>query len=268
MKCYAPISIPDPRYNKSAIRLSVPCNKCVTCLQNRANDWSIRLREEAKYSTSSHFITLTYSDETICFKEKVDPDTGEILYVQTVVKKHLQDYIKRLRNVTDQKLRYYAISEYGGLTLRPHYHMLMFNLPNDLTHEYANRWPFGHVYIGDVTPSSIQYVAQYHVTKNVAPPGAEPNFALMSRKPGIGYQYLEKMKEWHDTGYYDRDYYPQKEVKRRLPRYYRDKLFDDSTREHLSSMYELEEDERTPEQRMIEVEEIIRRSKILKKTKI
>lgn len=191
----------------------VPCGKCLPCQKKRRSDWSFRLQQEYMYSDSALFITLTYNDLNI-------PRTKE--GYQTLYKKDLQNYIKRLRNdhvsyVSKQlqipkkevknvskPIRYYAVGEYGSKTRRPHYHLLLFN------YEIANLSPIslqwkntknntkmGHVDIGTVSQASIDYVTKYmfkplgRKDKRVKP------FSLMSKKPIIGYAYLEKFGAWH-----------------------------------------------------------------------
>lgn len=191
----------------------VPCGKCLPCQKKRRSDWSFRLQQEYMYSDSALFITLTYNDLNI-------PRTKE--GYQTLYKKDLQNYIKRLRNdhvsyVSKQlqipkkevknvskPIRYYAVGEYGSKTRRPHYHILLFN------YEIANLSPIslqwkntknntkmGHVDIGTVSQASIDYVTKYmfkplgRKDKRVKP------FSLMSKKPIIGHAYLEKFGAWH-----------------------------------------------------------------------
>jgi len=155
----------------------VPCGKCLQCRKKRRSDWSLRLEHEYLGSDSALFITLTYGDWSI-------PRTKEGYL--TLHKKHLQDYIKRLRNdhvkyVTNQlkvtknqvkdvskPIRYYSVGEYGSKTRRPHYHMLLFNYDIANLASITNQWKntttnlkHGYVDVGTVTASSINYVTKY-----------------------------------------------------------------------------------------------------------
>lgn len=129
-------------------------------------------------------------------------------------KKDAQDFMKRLRFASDVPLRYYLCGEYGTHTLRPHYHICLFgsNFHEDRKHykttpegfHYYNsetlndRWGFGHVVIAELTFETAAYTARY-VTKKISGAKApehygqrEPEFALMSRRPGLGTGWLEK----------------------------------------------------------------------------
>jgi len=48
----------------------------------------------------------------------------------TLKKTDIQKFFKRLRKCHGKKhksIKYYAVGEYGGQTLRPHYHIVIFN---------------------------------------------------------------------------------------------------------------------------------------------
>lgn len=191
----------------------VPCGKCLPCQKKRRSDWSLRLEHEYLFSDSAYFITLTYNDASL-------PRTKE--GYPTLFKKHVQDYIKRLRNdhtkyvkkqfkVTakqvyqhSKKIRYYAVGEYGSKTRRPHYHLLLFNMDIANLSPLTNQWKntqtgvkFGHVDIGTVTGSSINYVTKYMFKDFYKKDKRQKPFALMSKKPIIGQAYLENYGTYH-----------------------------------------------------------------------
>lgn len=161
-----------------------PCGQCLPCRINKRRVWTHRMMLESLcYEPFDQaFVTLTYEDEHL-------PPGG------VLVKKHLQDYIKRLRRkVEPVKLRYYACGEYGSLTHRPHYHLIIFGLGS--SNLFSDCWHFGHTFVGEVERESIQYVAGY-VSKKIAYKFHDlvPEFAVMSRKPGIGFPALEKVAD-------------------------------------------------------------------------
>lgn len=215
MQCPTPESIKDPRFNQSSIRITVPCGKCGACQKNRRSDWSFRLKEELKVSSSAFFITLTYADENL----PVDNKTGEV----TLKKRDLQNFMKSIRNFSSNKLRYYAVGEYGTNTDRPHYHILLFNLKNTEVNYVAKCWKHGHVHVGKVSDASIHYVTKYHVNTKKNEDTREPEFATMSRRPGIGSNYYENTRKWHRENQYF--HVVNNGYKQRLPRYYQEKLF-------------------------------------------
>ena len=199
----------------------VPCGKCLQCRKKRRSDWSLRLEHEYLGSDSALFITLTYGDWSI-------PRTKEGYL--TLHKKHLQDYIKRLRNdhvkyvtkelkVTKKQvkdvskpIRYYAVGEYGSKTRRPHYHMLLFNYDIANLRPITDQWKntstglkHGYVDVGTVTASSINYVTKYMFKdwgkndKRVRP------FSMMSK--GRKFKSDGSPNEWSILGnYYIKNY--------------------------------------------------------------
>jgi len=139
---------------------------------------------ESKMHQSSLFVTLTYDQEHL-------PEGA------TLVPRHLVLYLKRLRKAVEPlKFRYYAAGEYGDQTWRPHYHVLIFGLPS--LPAVARTWTLGHVHIGTVTKQSVSYVAKYQLKnmRNSTDPrlmGRYPEFARMSRRPGIGGDAVEEI---------------------------------------------------------------------------
>lgn len=232
-KCIAPIQIVNPKFGikkNSTWYMEVPCGKCPNCLADRRADWSLRLKIELDNSLGAHFITLTYSDENMNYNENGVP---------SVSKKEMQLYIKRLRKRSINKLRYYAVGEYGTKTKRPHYHILLFNLRKDQEHIITDSWNNkGFTKVGNVTPASIHYVTKYHVNRTHTPESSDPSFALMSRNPGIGANYVNEMQKYHQDRL-DKAYYTDLGgQKRRLPRYLKDKLYNKAQRSILNDLNE------------------------------
>ena len=72
------------------------------------------------------FVTLTYSPKTV---PVVLDDKGNVH--GTLVKKDLQDYMKRFRFFCNTPFKYYMVGEYGSKNKRPHYHICMFGITPD-----------------------------------------------------------------------------------------------------------------------------------------
>lgn len=216
------------------LEFRVPCGKCLPCQKKRRSEWSLRLEHEYLFSDSAFFITLTYNDFHI-------PRTKE--GYQTLHKKHLQNYIKRLRNdhvkyvskyfkcsKKDVKhkaksLRYYAVGEYGSKTRRPHYHLILFNMDIANLASLTNQWKAGFADVGTVTSASINYVTKYMFKQfNRKTDKRTPPFSLMSKKPIIGQAYLENYGVHHieSESLEVRD---QNGHVRRLPKAYLRRLF-------------------------------------------
>lgn len=200
----------DVRKAFTGVPVVVPCGCCIGCLLERARQWAVRCMHEAKMWQDNCFLTLTYDNDHL-------PKDGSL------VKSDLQLFMKRLRfrknSSVENPVRFYGCGEYGDVTFRPHYHVLLFNCAfrDKLYHtenargeklytscEVRELWPVGHNVIGDVSFTSARYVTGY-VTKKVNKVeqymrlDAEgrcysvlPEFSVMSRRPGVGALYYAR----------------------------------------------------------------------------
>lgn len=193
-----------------------PCGKCHVCKTNRVNGWAFRLQKEAERSSSALFVTLTYDTEYVPITENG---------YMTLDKTDLQKFMKRLRKINDEKLKYYAAGEYGGKTQRPHYHIILFNAKMK-TLEFA--WKLGHIHIGNLSPASANYTLKY-INKNKIKKherdDRQDEFQLMSKKLGTNYM-TEKMVEYHRKDINNRMFITIEDGKKiSMPRYYKDKIY-------------------------------------------
>lgn len=203
---------PSPKY-LSKQDIVVSCGACPFCMATRRSDWATRLHFEAKLHLDSSFVTLTYANPHLTFK------SGN----SQLVKSDLQKFFKRLRK-SGAVVRYYAVGEYGSRTFRPHYHILLFgSVPEALLRK---SWPLGQIHIGKVSQASIAYCLGYLVNGKgwKMRHHRVPPFSVMSRKPGLGANYLApSMVEWHHSD--RKNYVLINGAKRHLPRYYKSKIF-------------------------------------------
>jgi hypothetical protein len=228
------MSVPRPAGRGATDRITIPCGKCMACLSRKRNQWAFRLSQELKNSKTAYFITMTYDDD---HKPKND----------SLCKSDCQLFLKRLRKRVDwliqnadlyeeypekaqewPKLRFFICGEYGPNTNRPHYHMLLFNMyPTIATANIIQTaWGKGHIHIGFVNPKTINYTVKYCINEIVEMKHKENTFILMSRRPGIGISYVEKMADYHRNNsiFYGIE---RGGIKVSMPRYYRDKIFND-----------------------------------------
>lgn len=223
----------------------IPCGKCVDCRLKYSRQWADRCMFELGYYKPSEcwFLTITYDEEHIM-------DVGSNVFYGTLEKHELSNFLKRLRrhceyHEINNNIRFYACGEYGSKTHRPHYHMILYGLDllkND-SMKYWNKsktghvlyrspllekiWKKGMVVVAPVSWDTCAYTARYVMKKidGLTPDhyisnGVEPEFVLMSRKPGIGRWYFddnyEKIYE-HDEIIYSS---PDKGRKTRPPKYF------------------------------------------------
>ena len=208
----------------------VPCGKCIPCLKRRQRDWFIRINQELLSSVCSYFITLTYEDGHLNF------DDG----IPVVSRRDCQLFFKRLRKkIYPNKIRYFLCSEYGPRTLRPHYHLIVFNFPLNLDpcETITNCWKKGFVTVSPVNDARCNYLAKYVVTGYVLPDflnvKSRRPFSLQSRHPGIGASYLSSRNVERHKSLLTADM-PVQGHAESAPRYYRDRIFNDEEKRIIS----------------------------------
>lgn len=110
--------------------------------------------------------------------------TYEDNQVAVLVNRHLQLFIKRFRKYVSQnyneKIRYYAVGEYGVQSLRPHWHILFFYSSSQLARDFedvvqlgsesrpiqtpvflCSLWKFGHIDSKQTDGKAYFYVSSY-----------------------------------------------------------------------------------------------------------
>lgn len=184
--------------------------------------------QQHKVSVSAHFITLTYDTAHV-------PITNNGF--MSLSKRDIQLFMKRLRKANkkagnDNKLSYYVCGEYGGKTRRPHYHAIIFNA---LVETFQDSWQVGQIHYGyDASEAAVGYTLKY-MSKGHNRPAHERDdrqteFSLMSK--GLGASYLTpEMVKWHNDDPLNRMYVNLNDGKKvSMPRYYKNKVYDETTR--------------------------------------
>lgn len=241
MKCTSPVRLGS--------RI-VPCGKCYACRSKRRNQWSARLTEEARFHERNRrinlFITLTYNEENVPY---IQSNEGAI---RVALLSDVSSFIKRLRkSLYGSKkgdLRYFAVSEYGPKTLRPHFHVLLFGLPPKtiriLTRIIEKAWLFqGFISVSNVTRNRIRYCAKYCLCDSVLPD------AINSSGFKAGLRCSKRLGECHLTeawkNFYRRQqrlFYVTKEgYKVPLPEYWQRKIFTSTELKQLHFFHAVEE---------------------------
>jgi len=235
-----------PFYKKEPIRgqyMPLPCGKCPPCKKRRTSGWSFRLIKEGERSISALFITLTYDTQYV----PITKNGFMNLDLQD-----LQKFFKRLRKRTNEKIKYYAVGEYGSKKKRPHYHIILFNSNKEhiIDSWTINNKPIGSVYIGDVSSASIGYTLKYMCKESKIPmhqnDDRKKEFSVMSK--GLGKNYMTKqMIQWHKNDLLNRMYVPIEDGKKiAMPRYFKDKIYTeiekDKINEHMVKIGELEDE--------------------------
>ncbi len=202
-----------PQDGYSDLPVMLPCGQCIGCRLEKSRKWAMRCMHEASLYDENCFVTLTYADEHLPRYGSLDREAFPL-------------FMKRLRKRFEpRRIRFYSCGEYGEESGRPHYHALFFGFDFDdkvfLRTRGDNRvyrspclellWPFGLSEIGSVSFESAAYVARYvvkkvtgdlaedHYERVVLDTGEciqlEPEFATMSRRPGIGRAWIDKYRD-------------------------------------------------------------------------
>lgn len=229
----------------------IPCGKCIGCRQDYARQWTDRMIMEMDETDYAWFVTLTYDNDYVPKVPVLDETTGEIKsWTMTTRMQDISKFMKHVRkrfpatinpvhyerNAHDPDypipgIRFFAASEYGTKTLRPHYHLIIFNLKLDESQlvylksdnrghklydcpELKKCWsnyvgqdkhgrpifdPLGNIMVAKVQPNTINYVAQYTNKKAsqdlqtyVETFNLEPPKTRCSVKPGLGWYWFQK----------------------------------------------------------------------------
>lgn len=155
------------------------CSQCLPCRINRRRLWTSRIMLESLQHLDSSFVTLTYDQKNHPKDGGLDP-------------RHTTLWLKKLRlKLSPRKIRYFLVGEYGDQTHRPHYHAALFGVSPLESSLISDSWGLGFTYSGDLNKDSAQYIAGYVTKKmtskdDVRLQGRYPEFARMSRKPGLG----------------------------------------------------------------------------------
>lgn len=252
-------------------KIAIDCGQCVGCVLEYGRQMAVRSTHEASEHLRNSFITLTYDKDNL-------PKDGSL------VKEDWQKFAKRLRHKVGP-FKFLMCGEYGDKFDRPHMHALIFGVdfhedrkrrhnsvggfPMWTSDLLTRTWGKGQENpIGQVSFESAAYCAKYAL-KRVRGEKAEehyggwideinektgevtqrlkkqPEFALMSRKPGLG-------KSWFDKYYmdvYSQDVLELNGIEMRPPKYY-DKMYAEMEPERMVKIRQkrVEEISRRPEE--------------------
>ena len=242
MPCYHPLKGWHQPFTKlitfkyaqsNGIPYTVPCGQCLGCRLDKSRQWAMRCMHEASLHDENSFITLTYDD-------------SHITKNNSLIKKHFQDFMKRLRKKNKNKIRYYHCGEYGDLNARPHYHAILFNkdFPDKIplnnkkdlftSEELHTTWNKGFVTTAIVNFDTCAYVSRYimkkqngekaitHYVNKETGEQILPEYSTMSRRPGIANTWFEQNQDQ----IYHKDFITMKGFKMKPPKYYDDLMYE------------------------------------------
>lgn len=231
--------------------IKLPCGKCPECQRDYYTSWATRGSRELSVWESSVFLTLTYSEENLPKDFSLKKDD---------VQRFIKRVKKYFRSSKENPIRQIYCGEYGSKTLRPHYHVILFNCDfvdkkrhrtSDQGHKIYTSdvlnglWPYGFVEFGYATPATIAYVFKYVLKRKTRKEREKPlyheidgityevehEFIEASRNPGIG-------AHLRDSKSLKKGYLTVNGVKKKLPKYYLEylRLNDPDTYDHIQNL--------------------------------
>lgn len=158
-------------------------------------------------------VERTFKDPEIRFSYPMKPKDllsilGKIKHnvpnrIPYVCNRDLDLFLKRLRSYyPDEKLRYYAVSEYGPISFRPHWHLLLFSnserFSKTVLENVSKAWSYGRCDASLSRGYAALYVASY-VNSFVA----LPDFYTQMPK-------VVRPKSFHSIGFTESNLFPRK----------------------------------------------------------
>lgn len=248
----------EVKQRKQISRQEVACGKCVECKRQVVNSWVFRLEQEARIADTAFFVTLTYNED---FVPRMP--NGDL----TLRYDDFKAFMKRLRKrhskyySENQSPRFFCVGEYGTTTYRPHFHAIIFNATVENIVKSWSKWfqdeeilrPLGFVHIGKFSMASARYTMNYlqkpMYEKIRIESGAEWKTNKWGQRKLVGGTWtgckeMRKMSQGLGKAFLsDKQtvkYYSDVENQTvvlsngqniRIPRYYRDRLYDDEMKE-------------------------------------
>lgn len=222
----------------------VGCGRCIECKKQKAQMWKVRLNEEIRANANAHFVTLTFSEESL--QELCnDLKTEDVDTISTIA---IRRFNERWRKKYKTAPRHFLINELGHEnTERLHFHgILWYNATNvakmkqNLHSDAINVaileqiWHYGKIWVGEyVNEKTINYIVKY-VTKLDNDHKTFEQHIFASK--GLGKSYLKRPNA-RDNVFRElktREYYTLPNGARvNLPIYYRNHIYTEEQREQL-----------------------------------
>lgn len=216
----------DPVRSATKVPFMLPCSRCIGCRMDRAFDWGMRCMHEKRMHKDSCFVTLTYNDKHM-------PPGGSLqlrdvqLFMKRLRKAKEPNKVRFFLGAEygddNRRPHYHALLFNCSFSDRLFFNRNSRGEPLYTSRELETLWSrdgesMGFCTIGEVTVDSAVYCAKYalkklNITEHSSPEAKEEwcrryevfdedgvcytrkqEFALMSRRPGIGAGYLEKYR--------------------------------------------------------------------------
>jgi hypothetical protein len=221
-------------------RVPIGCGKCMECMRQKSNSWKVRLMEEIKFNKNGHFVTFTFSNESISnLYERyfADSNLSGYLLDNEIAKKAVRLFLERWRKLNKKSVRHWLVTELGHRgTENIHLHGIIFTDKN--ASYIRDVWKYGFIWDstennGYVSDRTINYITKYVTKVDHHHPNYQP-IILCSK--GIGASYFNRddfKRNLYNGSKTHSTYITSTGHEMALPHYYRNKIYSDSERELL-----------------------------------
>lgn len=225
-------------YPKRDYFVNVDCGRCINCFKKYMSAWRFRLLHEC-LSLNPHQMSRTFF-ATLTLEPKFYTEKKSLL------KKYVRQFLEHVRYKTGKSVRHFIVTERGEEKNRLHFHAIFFDVSFPMNW-FHNLWKYGFVKVRKLNSppytvsQSISYTTTY-VTKgkkgqikNIIPP---EDYPLVLVSPGLGTSYVRKYSSiHHQSGHLIPFAYDVNGSPRSLPRYLRQKVFNDKELNFLKDEY-------------------------------
>lgn len=209
------------------VPVQVPCGRCIGCRLDRSLSWALRCVHEASLYDENCFITLTFSDDNLCSRSLSVADFQKFL---KRLRKFISPRKVRYFHCGEYGENFSRPHHHACLFGYDFPDKVLFSDKRGVklyTSEILSKlWPYGYSTIGDVTFDSAAYVARYilkkwakeydgYIVRGLRDEagkelyesmrvfsdedrkknfygGRVPEYVTMSRRPGVGAEWIAK----------------------------------------------------------------------------
>nr|WAE43524.1 MAG: replication initiator protein [Microviridae sp.] len=229
-----------PIIDNRVLAVPIGCGNCMECRKKKKREWQVRLHEELKHNKNGHYVTLTFSDDSIkqlCEKYKDIGNKKGYEKDNAIATKAIRLFTERWRKEHKKSVRHWLITELGHKnTERIHLHGIVFT--DESKEEINKHWQYGWIWAGYnnqktyISEKTVNYIIKY-ITKNDQDHKEYKPIILCSK--GIGKKYTEtenaiKNKYSENT---KESYTTSTGHQIALPIYYRNKIYTEEEKEQL-----------------------------------
>lgn len=240
--------------DRRVLATPIGCGFCIECKNQEAAKWQVRMSEDVRVNTNGKFVTLTFSNESIAkiVKEinKGDAKLEGYELDNAIATYAVRDFCERWR-ARDRKVngrgkgksvRHWFITELGHKgTENVHLHGIVWT-DKDVK-EVRECWKWGYSWVGKrkdngeyksyVNEKTVNYIIKYVKKMDKDHKYFKPK---VLGSPGIGKGFMDRT-DWEQNKYKegktDESYKNRGGFRFALPRYYRDKIYNDDEKELL-----------------------------------